>query len=185
MLVVSVLYYYRAMTMIHATGIIAASITMCTLIKYVVTFVPTLFAKPRARTQLLVFWGSYLFISVLYLLDLISTFELMLCGVYISWDWNGQIVTHDVLKENLPIYTPYYWLTAGVILEYYYFNPLVWMVDSKNNIHLTTLGMWLVLGFKNWSHQRLMSSKIISKSKGKGKGTKKKKHQNGKVKHED
>ena len=174
MLTTSVLFYCRAMGIVFLLSVLAGLITFCTVIKYVVTFGPKLLAKSGARTQLLIFRGSYLFLGVLYWYDWISTVELMFSGVYISWDWNGQIVTHDVLKEELPIFTPHYWLTVGVIFEYYYFNPLVWMVDSKNNIHLTTLGLWLYLGYKNWSHFLLMANKLTVKGK-----EKKKKHKNG------
>merc|ERR1712083_800940 len=165
MLAVSVLFYFRALGVVYVLAAVAGLISTCTLLKYVVTFGPKLFAKPTARTQLLLFWTSYLFICGLYWVRWLSTFELCLCGVYISWDFNGQIVTHDVLQETLPIFTPYYWLTAGVVAEYYFFNPLVWMVDSKNNIHLTTIALWLYLGYKNWAHHLVMAHKLVRKAK--------------------
>merc|ERR1719242_1818158 len=146
MLMVSVLFYYRFLNVVWTLSIIVGVITCCSLIKYLVTFTPRLWVHAMARVQLALFWSSYAVICVLYCAGFISTFELCLLGVYISWDFNGQIVTHYVLQETLPIFAPWYWLTVGVVAEYYVWNPLLWLVDSKNNIHLTTIALWLTWG---------------------------------------
>jgi len=163
------LFYYKMTMVIQYISYATAGVAVFLLIKYVIQFLPKFIGNPTILGQLSMFWASYGVVSILYLFGWISTFEMCICGVWISWDFNGQIVTHDILKEKLPTFKPYYFLYCGVILEYYYFNPLVWMVDSKNNIHLTTLIMWGVFAYKNVTHHVMMQNKLLLKIKRKNK----------------
>ena len=159
------LFHYGYLSIIRYCSYISAIASMFVLIKYYTLFIPKFLSDPIILNQLFMFQLSYISICLSYWYGWLSTFELCVCGVYISWDLNGQIVTHDVVKEILPLFKPYYLLIPiGVIIEYYYFNPLVWMVDSRNNIHLTTLiFVGIFMSVKNIRHYAMMKNKLLLK----------------------
>ena len=165
-LMTSVVFYFKLSFMLTLLSYFSAFLSLFLLGMYIIKFFPKFLGKPVLLTQLFLFWASYATLGWLYWFQWISTFELCICFVYVSWDLNGQIVTHDVVKETLPIFKPIYFLIpVGVMAEYYYFNPLLWLVDSRNNIHLTTLALWVVMAIKNFRHHIEMENKLLMKAK--------------------
>jgi len=173
----SVMYWHRMYGLIDVINLVSMVLTAAVCLKYVLMFTPKFWSLPAARTQLMITWSVQILNSALYAGGWISTFEVTVMGVYISWDYSGRIVTHFVVKEHLERFNLYFYFILGVVLEYYFFNPLVWMFDSRNNIHLTTIAMWLYLGYLNWTHFQVMAGKLIQKAERRAKSERKMNHE--------
>eukprot|EP01084_Bolivina_argentea_P292957 503793_1 len=169
-IIVSVLFYYQQVSVIKYVCYCAMVVAVFLILKYILMFLPKFKDNATILSQYFMFVSSWGGLLTIYWFNWISTFEMCISGVYIAWDFNGQIVTHDILKETLPIFKPYYYIIAiGPIFEYYYFNPLLWLVNSKNNIHITTITFWVLFAYKNITHHRTMAGKLLAKIKKKNK----------------
>jgi len=162
--VVAALYYCKHAEVIFYVSTSATITLGCVLAKYILLFVPKFIFDAQRRvilTQLAIFWTSYVIICAVYYAQWISTFEVCICCVIMSWDYNGQIVTHHVTKDTLPIFTPFYLLIpAGVVAEFYCFHTVF-----KHQLHVTTMLLWVLLGYKNWKHFVVIEQKIQSNYK--------------------
>eukprot|EP01084_Bolivina_argentea_P182224 314629_1 len=89
-LVASVLFYYELHDIIMYLSYIVIFLACAGVVKYAIVFFPKFIGHRIIWIQLIVFWGAYLVLYGVYLGGWISTFEFSVCGVYISWDYNGQ-----------------------------------------------------------------------------------------------
>lgn len=167
---IGALFFFDLSHLVNSVAYFCTVVAALSLAKYVLSFAPLFFAAgekgQRALVQLALFWTSYAFVIGAYATAMISTFEICICGLFIAWDLNGQIVTHYVLQMELPFFNvaPYALVPIGVALEFNFWNPLLELVDSRNNIHLTTLALWAALALKNAAHFRRMALLLQAKT---------------------